>query len=1107
MRTSLPPLVLATVLLCATVAYPQHPVQYMKGGVATICYLDKTSVNTFVDAPEAYRKTKGQARTKSSNIQVRYEGFTQEAQASFEAAVNIWEALLVTDVTINILARWAPLGQGILGSAGPDSYVMNFNGAQRTNVWYPVALAEKMAKKDLNAPGSPDIVATFNSSNSNWHYGLEGSNPAPGNYDLMSVVLHEIGHGLGLNHAYSVSGTNGVISSFYSGRPVVFETNLESVDNKILVESFVAPSAQLGSQLVSSLLFYNSPFVKAVNDNLRASIYAPSDYSQGSSLAHLDESTYAAGTPNALMTPFISAAERALAPGPIVMAILKEMGWVTTFIEHKKLLSTENTSVPYDVVCKVTSDTGFDASTLSLNYSADGVTYTILPMMPTGTATEFTASIPTGQPKYHYFISVRDTDQRIITNPGKNYVQGSAITQGIFTFEVGPDSKPPRISHVPVSYMSEHDTLRLQAVVSDNLGLDEVRMEWKFNGASQPEQTLVLKPGTDSTYVLGIVFPAGALANGDKIHYRIRAKDKSAAGNTSHAPSAGGFYEVNISGLMPAQGSYFNNFNSLTDEDFFGNGFSISKPAGFENGAIHSTHPYPVGGSSGAYLDLIYQLKVPIKLKDKDAFIRFDEIVLVEPGEPGSVFGSGEFYDYVVVEGSTDGGITWTPVADGYDSRDKNEWLTHYNSNVAGQISNATGHPGLYRSRSINLLDKFEPNDVVAIRFRLFSDPFAAGWGWAIDNLTIQVDTQPPSILHQHTDYLMAGATQLEVKSKVTDGTGLDRVLTEHKLNNGPIVTTEAIVDPTKNEYSITLPFAALAAGDVLSYRIKATDAAGNSSVYPPNDFIKIAALSFASPVDGFAEDFTTTTNSIAGNFFTTAIQEGFTSGAIHSPHPYKTASNYSWHITKPIRVSATNPYIVFDEVVVTEYNSTGPVDYVVMEATKDGVVWEKLLAEHAANFNAAWKFAFDTGGNGNPIMYVRRFFQITDTGKFKAGDVVLIRFRLFSNESTTGWGFAIDNLSIQSPFTGVEDHEGRFAVYPNPVAGDELYIRLQTSASEAAISLISPQGQALSSRLHSTRDGLLETSIYVGDLAAGLYLLRVETPEGVVVRKFVRGR
>src|SRR5205085_7658981 len=98
----------------------------------------------------------------------------------------------------------------------------------------------------------------------------------------------------------------------------------------------------------------------------------------------------------------------------------------------------------------------------------------------------------------------------------------------------------------------------------------------KFKGSVQPEQALTLKPGTDSTYVIGIIFPAGSLSNGDKINYRIRARDKSIAGNVSYVPSASEYYEINVSGLASPQGAYVNAFNSLSAEDFFGNGFSIA---------------------------------------------------------------------------------------------------------------------------------------------------------------------------------------------------------------------------------------------------------------------------------------------------------------------------------------------------------------------------------------------------------------------------------------------------------------------------------------------------------------------------------------------------
>jgi hypothetical protein len=1057
---------------------------------------------------------KAGARTKSANIEVTYVGFTAEAQGAFESAVNIWESLLTSNVTIHVLARWAPLANGVLGGASSGGYIMNFDGAQRANVWYPVALAEKISRKDLNDPDDPDIIATFNSTNSSWHFG--SANPPPGTHDLMSVVLHEIGHGLGITKTYEVSGGTGTIASFYNGRPVVYETNLEDASQKNLVTTFEAPSAALGTALTSSLVFYNSPLVRNVNGNQSASIYAPTTYSPGSSIAHLDEVTYPAGSSNSLMTPSIGAAERILDPGPIIMQILKDMGWVTTYIDHTPLRPTEDTTTPLTVTCKVTSDTSFDPATLSVNYSTDGTTFTSVVMTPTGTPTEFKATIPNGlAAKYHYFIKVTDGDQRIITEPGTSYIQNKTPTQTVFTFDVGPDLKDPFINHVPVQFMSTLDTLRIEAVISDNIGVLEAMIDWDINGTPQATLTLPLKPNTDSTYIREIIFPEGTLDDGDKIHYRITAKDKAIAGNTKSIPSASTFFEVNVTGLAAAQDSYLNDFNDLSDEDFFGNKFSISKPDGFDNGAIHSGHPYQQGdGAPNNTLNFIYNLRIPIRVKDKGATIKFDEIVLVEPGEPGAPFGSVDFYDYVVVEGSKDGGITWVPVADGYDSRDRAEWLNHYNSTMSGQNSTAQGTQALYRTRILDLLEEFVPGQVVAIRFRLFSDPFAVGWGWSIDNLAIQVDTDAPVILHQHVDHVMAGTTQFEVKSKITDDSGIERVMIEHKINTGSVTTSELIVNPAQDLFSLVLNFPALVAGDNLFYRIRAIDSIGNARVYPASDFLQVAAVSLASPVDAFVTDFSST-NDFAGNFFTVETKDGFQDAALHSAHSYPdrigpdpATSTLTCIIRKPIKVSSSNDFITYDAVVLTEYIGNEPVDYVVVEGSKDGVTWEKLVPEHAANAVAKWKSQIDLEGSGNSSLFAKRLFRIRDTGKFAADDVILIRFRLTSNGTKTGWGLAIDNLSIQGITTGLPARLEQFSIYPNPVTGSTLNVRVSPGKNtEVSIRLMTAHGTTVGIESFIANNDVIDHPVDISNLPDGLYLISVATEKGNVTARFVKAQ
>jgi hypothetical protein len=1114
MRTTLPFLGPCLILLCSTAwAQSKQEFNQLKSGQGTVCYAHAVNSNTYVGPPLQYRQMKAGARTKSAGIDVTYQGFTPEAQAAFEAAVNIWESLLTTDVTIRILARWVPLGESVLGSASPGTYYRNFDAAQRKNIWYPIALAEKMSRENLNGT-DPDIVASFNSTFDNWHYGLESEIPPADKYDLMSVVLHEIGHGLGIIDSYEVTGATGTIIDFFSGSTMIYDFPLEDSGGQTLLTTFDSPSTGLGTALTSQALFYNTPLVLNVNGDQRAKIYAPSTYSAGSSTSHLDEDTYLGGTPNSLMTPSIAMAERILDPGPIVTEILKTMGWITSYIEHTPLKGTEDLSEPFEVVCKVTTDTSFDPENVFLNFSTDGTRFTEVQMAATGTPTEFKAIIPNNAATYRYFIRVTDDDDRNFRKPGQLCIHGEPIKQEVFTFEAGPDTKAPIINHVPVQFMTTFDTLRVEAVISDNIGVLEATMQWQINGVAQSDITLSIKPGTDSTYYTGIIFPEGSLEAGESIKYRITARDKSVAGNIGSIPSSSTFYEVNVTGLLAEQDSYVNDFNDLSGADFFGTGFSVTKPAGFVDGAIHSEHPYQMGeGSPDDRLNFTYQLQIPIRIKDGESLVKFDEVVLVEPGEAGAPFGSDDFFDYVVVEGSRDGGVTWIAIDDGYDSRDDAAWLSAYNGAIVGQNSTAVGSPSLYRTRIVNLHNKFQKNEVVAIRFRLYSDPLAVGWGWAIDNLLIQVDDTSPVIKHQHVDHLMVGTTELSIDALITDGGGLQRVMTEYMVNDGELTTHELIINPGEDLFFDVLDFPELVSGDDLFYRIKATDSSGNEGVYPSVGFFKVAALSFASPVDHFETDFSSPVLDISGNFFTTEPANGFADKAMHSPHPYPaaigpdpSASTFTLVVRKAIRVNEANPYIRFDEIVVTEYQGNTPVDFVVLEASKDGITWQKLIPEHAANFHADWKSTYDAGETAIPNLYRTRLVRITDVEGIEPDDVILVRFRLFSNQEDTGWGFAIDNLTIQGVATGVSHVDETFSIFPNPAAGRELHVRLSPGRnSEVGVQLVSPQGRVLRTEQFIASDDVIDHTVPIAELPAGLYLLRVRTPRGLSVGKFIK--
>ena len=125
---------------------------------------------------------------------------------------------------------------------------------------------------------------------------------------------------------------------------------------------------------------------------------------------------------------------------------------------------------------------------------------------------------------------------------------------------------------------------------------------------------------------------------------------------------------VTLFPLAEAAISYENDFAENGD-DFVANGIAFDTLAGFSSGALHSMHPYSDGN------DFTSILSIPIIVASENASLYYEDIALIEPGNPGAVFGDATFWDYVIVEGSNDNGSSWTALADGYDARADSVWL------------------------------------------------------------------------------------------------------------------------------------------------------------------------------------------------------------------------------------------------------------------------------------------------------------------------------------------------------------------------------------------------------------------------------------------------
>src|SRR5262245_33032302 len=90
-------------------------------------YLDHVNKYTKVVPPETAGGLSVLAAANTATITVQYTGFTPQAQAAFQAAVDLWQTQVTSSVPILVTAEFKNLGSGsLLGQAGPTTSLANF---------------------------------------------------------------------------------------------------------------------------------------------------------------------------------------------------------------------------------------------------------------------------------------------------------------------------------------------------------------------------------------------------------------------------------------------------------------------------------------------------------------------------------------------------------------------------------------------------------------------------------------------------------------------------------------------------------------------------------------------------------------------------------------------------------------------------------------------------------------------------------------------------------------------------------------------------------------------------------------------------------------------
>ncbi|NOG46617.1 MAG: T9SS type A sorting domain-containing protein [Calditrichaeota bacterium] len=286
---------------------------------------------------------------------------------------------------------------------------------------------------------------------------------------------------------------------------------------------------------------------------------------------------------------------------------------------------------------------------------------------------------------------------------------------------------------------------------------------------------------------------------------------------------------------------------------------------------------------------------------------------------------------------------------------------------------------------------------------------------------------------------------------------------------------------------------------------------------------MKLEVFSFQNPVLSYVTDFEDEPlENFAGIGFQITNYAGFLNNAIHSSHDYENETEYFFTLLKPIIVSASNPNMVYSDVAIVEPGEPGSKfgdsdfwDYVIIEGSKDGNTWKPLLDGYDARFDPSWEAAWTTT-TAYRNLFVSHTIDISKT--FNAGDTILIRFRLFTDELENGWGWVIDSLQIQDVLVSIDDLRftaNTFSLkqnYPNPFNPETTINFSLAKSGPVSLKIYDITGKLVKTvyNNHKLKAGVLHKAVWDGknnfgnQVSSGTFYYRLKAGEKISVKKMV---
>ena len=280
---------------------------------------------------------------RDRSIVLKYSGVPDRAKDAIRTAVNIWDNYLEIPVTFTLKFYWEDFGEreslafakSVYDEDEEEGSFACFDHIDDGCV--PNTLGNQLADRRIigQTDSDPEYEIHIN-EDSEWYLGIDGK-PDEDEFDLVNILLHEIGHALGFVSTFAVDHDEetGEFWESENGYFFYYDQFVWSRDDDELMD-LESPSDDLYDSLTGHKLFWGHSGMKnsrgeslmSVRENGGpVMVWSPPDEDTGTRVSHLDYDAFPAFHRDSLMNPYAYMGEATHTIGPVTLGILYDMGW------------------------------------------------------------------------------------------------------------------------------------------------------------------------------------------------------------------------------------------------------------------------------------------------------------------------------------------------------------------------------------------------------------------------------------------------------------------------------------------------------------------------------------------------------------------------------------------------------------------------------------------------------------------------------------------------------------------------------------------------------------------------------------------------------------